>query len=116
QPLLVAPFFVIRLAADGDLSLRPSLRRVIPFLAACLGVTWLAYVSFGPPLVASLGDALTHVYLSGNALNLNWILAYLLHLFRPDVFGTLTQGPAALRHETLLIATTHPLLVLPQRV
>jgi hypothetical protein len=116
QPLIVAPFFVLWVAADGDRAFGPSLRRVASFLAGCLGVVALAFAAFGPTLVASLRDALTHNYLSGNALNVNWILGYVLHLLRPDAFGAPVGGPAALRHESLLISTTDPLLILPQRV
>lgn len=86
------------------------------FLAASLGVVGLGYVVFGPTLLASLRDALSHAYLSGNALNVNWIYGYLLHALRPDVFGPLASGPAALKQEALLIATADPLLILPQRI
>lgn len=116
QPLILAPLFVVWLAGAADRSLAPALKRVSAFSASCLGVVLLSYAVFGTTLFASLRDALTHAYLSGNALNVNWIYGYLLHALQPDVFGPLLSGPAALKSEALLIATADPLLILPQRI
>jgi hypothetical protein len=116
QPLILAPFFVIWLAADGDRAFAPALRRIAAFLAGCLAVVGLTLALFGAAVFLTLRDALTHAYLSGNALNVNWIYTWLLHLLQPDVYGALASGPAALRHERLLIATADPLLILPQRL
>jgi hypothetical protein len=116
QPLILAPFFVVWLAADGDRAFWPALRRVLRFVAGCASVVALAFAGFGATLLLTLRDALTHNYLSGNALNVNWIYTWLLHVLRPETFGPLTSGPAALRSEALLIATADPLLILPQRL
>jgi hypothetical protein len=116
QPLILAPFFVLFVAADGDRSLRPALARLLAFGAGGLGVVALALAAFGSGVFATLRDALTHAYLSGNALNVNWIYTWMLHVLRPEEFGPLALGPAALRHERLLIATADPLLILPQRL
>jgi hypothetical protein len=116
QPLIVAPFFVVWAAAHGDRAWRPSLARVAAFGAGSLGVVALTLLVFGATLFVTLRDALTHAYLSGNALNVNWIYTWLLHVLRPDAFGPLAYGPSALRNETLLIATADPLLILPQRL
>jgi hypothetical protein len=35
---------------------------------------------------------LTHKYLSGDALNFNWVLMYLLHVFAPERYGKLYDG------------------------
>lgn len=116
QPLIILPFFVIWLAADGDRAFGPSLRRIAAFLGGCLAVVALVLAIFGSAVFSTLRDALTHAYLSGNALNVNWIYTWLLHVLRPETYGALASGPAALRHESLLIATVDPLLILPQRL
>ena len=36
------------------------------------------------------------MYLSGNALNLNWIITHFLHVFNPDRYGALIDGQAEL--------------------
>ena len=105
-----------RVCAATAALLAPAARRVASFLLGLSGVVAVTLLVFGPTLVLTLRDALTHAYLSGNALNVNWIYTWLLHVLRPETFGPLATGPAALRHETLLIATADPLLILPQRL
>ncbi len=58
----------------------------------------LTLSTFGvTPLFKSLKGALGHGFhgiLSGNALNFNWILTHVLHVFYPDRFGSLVEGRA----------------------
>jgi hypothetical protein len=97
QPVILAPFAVVYLtgikslgrfkAVDG----KPLLASVgLPsalFLAPVLGV-------FGLEVALAFGRASFHSYLSGNALNLTWIMTYFLHVCLPDRFGPLVDGRA----------------------
>src|SRR5262249_38730241 len=46
------------------------------------------------PVLRAFQAALSHKNLSGNALNLNWIVTYFLHTLRPNQFGGLQNGLA----------------------
>lgn len=45
-------------------------------------------------------------FLSGNALNLNWVITHFLHVFDPDRFGSLVNGQAK-----LILAQNAPLKI-----
>ena len=71
-----------------------------------VGVTLLI---FGVrPVFGSLKAALTHNFLSGNALNFDWILTHVLHVFDPDQFGGLVAGEAQYIYTTLTEVSLGP--------
>jgi hypothetical protein len=52
-------------------------------------------VAFGPgPVLKAFDSALSNPFLSGNALNLNWIVTHFLHVWDPNQFGGLQNGLA----------------------
>ncbi len=121
QPLIIAPFvgwycltawrrpprgLPSRLAApvwDTALLVTP------PLALGALGV----WGGWGAPIVASLGQAIAHPYLSGNALNLNWLATHALRALAPDTFGGLEGGLARyiLTDNPLLLAWSKPLFI-----
>jgi hypothetical protein len=98
QPILIGPFIAIYLVGiQDDLGQwkhwmrRIGLQVVLPASA----VTALTLAVFGAlPVLHAFKAALSHTYLSGNALNLNWIVTYFLHTWRPNDFGGLRNGLA----------------------
>jgi hypothetical protein len=96
QPLIIAPFLLLQATslskghgndwrAIGGVWLR--------LIAPALGVILLAVVTFGyQPIAASLHDALNHRFLSGNALNFNWLVTYLLRALHPEEYGAIVNG------------------------
>jgi len=98
QPLIIAPFIVLyildlRQAERWKLSslLRIFIRLLAPG-AVLLGLT-LSIFGFSPTWEA-FRASLSHHYLSGNALNFNWILTHFLHVLKPGEFGGLIEGQA----------------------
>jgi hypothetical protein len=101
QPLILAPFLAVHLARDHH-----ALRRALLPAAAVLLVT--ASV-FGPSAMAQTWlTATSNDYLSGNALNFNWILTHALHLLYPVKFDGLVHGVASNIRTTSLAVTLAP--------
>jgi hypothetical protein len=58
-----------------------------------LVIVALTGLAFGAvPILESLSRAFSHNFLSGNALNFNWIITHFLHVFYPRQFGPLING------------------------
>jgi hypothetical protein len=90
QPLIVAPFIAIYLLQISDLqSLWGSLARSSFWkLVMVTGVTILAVtLLFGYTPLLSLRNAMGHLYLSGNALNVPWIVGCLVTLLLSSSFS-----------------------------
>ena len=66
-------------------------------------------------LIDSLTQAMSHAYLSGNALNLPWLGQAALRLVAPATYGPLPRGHAILTSEAWLVPTLDPWIVLPFR-
>jgi Gpi18-like mannosyltransferase len=98
QPIIIAPFLGMYILEIKHVRhwrqinvkrlighvLIPAVAIVIPTLSV-FGVV---------AVLASLKHAATHDFLSGNALNFNWILTHWLRVFYPGRFGGLIQGQA----------------------
>jgi hypothetical protein len=93
-PLILAPFLVVYVIREtGGIkqwktTLTVLLRDAVLPAAVLVGTTALA---FGQRLWESFLVAGIHTGLTGNALNYNWFVAYILHLIQPDRFGPI-QG------------------------
>jgi hypothetical protein len=90
QPLIIAPFIAIYLLQISDVrSLWGSLTRSLFWkLVMIIGMTILAVtLLFGYTPLLSLKNAMGHLYLSGNALNMPWIAGCLLTLFPSPSFS-----------------------------
>jgi hypothetical protein len=106
QPLIFLPAIFIYLFTHQ--SIRTLWLRV--FLPAS-GVVLIFLLIFKIELLTALARALFyHHQLSANAANLNWLLTYLLHVFKPEEFGPLVNGRAD------FISTTNPAIWLPSRI
>jgi hypothetical protein len=95
QPLVLAPFLAIYLVgmpASGDwrqaVVKRLGWRVILPAALMALG-TWAI---FGKDVVDALAIGLTNNFLSGNALNLNWIVTFGIRTLNPNWFGGLSGG------------------------
>lgn len=100
QPLIIAPFIALyilgidRLSDWKQIDLRGILKKI---LIPALGILALTFILFGiKPVITAFSYASDHHYLSGNALNLNWILTHFLHVFKPGQYGPLINGQAEL--------------------
>jgi len=57
----------------------------------------LVFLSFGAkPVITAFIYGTDHHYLSGNALNMSWVLTHFLHVIKPETFGPLVNGQADL--------------------
>jgi hypothetical protein len=98
QPIILAPFIAVYILDIKQI----TLWRQIDFkkisrsgLLPAIAILFLTLLVFGTvPVLMSLARALNHGFLSGNALNFNWILTHLLHTFYPEKFGGLIDGQA----------------------
>jgi hypothetical protein len=114
QPTIIAPFIALHLwnllygPYESPPTERRSTGRILIPVAAVVAPTVLL---FGiAPIWGALVNATSHSFLSGNALNINWILTHWLHVYRPAQFGGLEQGQAA------YIRTSLPSIVLAPRL
>jgi Gpi18-like mannosyltransferase len=115
QPIIIAPFIILyildikQVAQWRQIEFKKLFRGVL-FPTVVILVVTLSI--FG---VAEVGQAfmasLSHNYLSGNALNFNWLVTHFLHVFYPDQFGSLVKGQANLIVTTSLKVTLIPKLL-----
>jgi len=102
QPLIIAPFLVLHALSIRSPSddMRPSFwRRVAELAGPAMVVLLVTGGIFGAaPLLRSLSRALQHTYLSGTALNFNWLVTSYLEFFRPELYGGLRDGMVQLIH------------------
>ncbi len=96
QPLIIAPFICLYLLDVSHFE-RASFKRLGPRIwrlaAPALAIMVPLGIAFGLPILESLRAAMTFdQMLSGNALNLNWLYTFFLHLLAPDRFGPLKDG------------------------
>src|SRR5947209_6898801 len=115
QPLIILPFvslYVFRSARHSETGTRGIKRQFVPFIASALLVAVPLLLVFGVPAVFdSLKRALTyHKFLSGYALNLEWIETWALHLFNPEKYGALINGAIE------AFITRDPLLIWPNKI
>jgi hypothetical protein len=96
QPLIIAPFMVVYLLGVEDIRQWRQLdgkKILLQLILPAAGVTALAALVFGPqPLWLAFRASLGHPYLSGNALNLNWVITHFLHVLAPNQYGALQNG------------------------
>ena len=113
QPLLIGPFIAIYLVGIQDNLGRWEkwVRRIgLQALLPAIAVTALTLAVFGAqPVLQAFKAALGHKYLSGNALNLNWIVTYFLHISRPNEFGGLQNGLA-----TYILTESQEITLIPR--
>jgi hypothetical protein len=73
QPAIIGPALLVYLYRAGRLRFR--------IVAPSLVLAALVALLFGPALVSALGRAAGHRYLSAQALNFNWLLAFGINVF-----------------------------------
>ena len=104
QPVLAAPFialYILNMRSWNDI-LQPNWRRIGSGLLGGLCVLGTFMAFFGLATFMPLSNAMNtfgnNAYMnmtpSGNAMNVNWILTHLLHVWRPEQFGPLDHGAA----------------------
>lgn len=97
QPLVLTPLFfgfIFDIRQRIYLSLRNSIKFGIGFLPLYLTVWIIFWLTAGGPerILFSLKFFLHPPNLSGNALNLSWVLTYFLHIFSPETYLPLRNG------------------------
>jgi hypothetical protein len=101
QAAIIAPFIAVHLwnLAYGPHAFPPTERRpgrligriVLP---AVLVLATTVLIFGAAPVWQALRLATSDSFLSGNALNINWILTHWLRVYRPEQFGGLVNGQA----------------------
>jgi len=106
QPLIIAPFialYLLDINKLGDwkkIDFKGIIKRVV---IPCFAIISVIFIFFGiKPILEAFLNATNHAYVSGNALNLNWVITHFLHVYSPQQFGPLENGQA------LLIRTLDP--------
>lgn len=98
QPMIIAPFCLLYILGIQNIREMRQLDYSSLFGKVALPVAVLAIstvVTFGlVPVLKAFYHALTHEFLSGNALNLNWIVTHFLHVWDPNQFGGLQNDLA----------------------
>jgi hypothetical protein len=119
QPLAIAPLIGVYLLGVAEIRnwRQIDFKRVARIAAQVLvpaGLIGIAAVGvYGArPLFASLRIGLSEDFLSGLALNFNWILTYWLHVTDPARFGGLIDGMAQVIHAPDMVLVPHVLFYL----
>jgi hypothetical protein len=97
QPVLIAPFIALYiLGVDHPRQWREiePKRLLLSILPAGAVLGLVVFIFHPTPVWQAFQASLSHQYLSGNALNFNWILTHFLRVFSPDRFGGLVDGTA----------------------
>jgi len=94
QPGILGPFAVAYIA--GRLYRADQRRWIVPaattLVLPAIVIPGIIYAAFGPVLIGAFRYAANNIFVSGNALNLNWIYTVLLHVLDPGRFGALGAG------------------------
>ena len=99
QPLIIAPFillYILDVKQWDDwkrINVKNLALRIVLPAAVLLGLTLLIFGA-GPVWDAFRASA-SHNYLSGNALNANWIYTHFIRVFSPEQFGGLVNKQAS---------------------
>lgn len=114
QPLIIAPFivlYILNISQIGQWKQIEFKRLLLKILLPVAMILVAIFCIFGVDEVALSLFRITsmHPYLSGNALNLNWITTHFLHVFYPDRFGGLINGEAS-----FIVNTSPKLTVIPR--
>jgi hypothetical protein len=98
QPIILAPFifvYLLNIKRVGDWRQIDFKRLAWQVLWPGLVILIFTFLTFGVlPVLGSLRLAFSHNFLSGNALNFNWVITHFLHVFYPRQFGPLINGQA----------------------
>lgn len=89
QPLILAPFFLLFFARKFVAGQRVFALQFLGVGALGVLVCWSI---FGNALVIAFQRAMSHQFLSGNAINFPWLMTHVLHLTDPGRFGPLDDG------------------------
>jgi hypothetical protein len=94
QTLILAPFVVA--FAIETLRRKGSKAQIAQMVAPAAAIIAVIFLVFGRDLVLSGVRAASHNYISGNALNVGWLVTHWLRAAHPDWFGPLqSDGSAA---------------------
>jgi hypothetical protein len=99
QPVILLPVFAVWLAGiDSPRAWRRIDWRAVMegTIGPAIALSGLALIAAGRPLAVALKSATTHVYFSGDALNVCWIITHWLRVYRPEAFGGLSGGLAGI--------------------
>ena len=99
QPIIILPFIVIYIIDINKLKEWKKINfkeLIIKILSPAIIILIIIISIYGfratrDSLILALSEK---SFLSGNALNFNWILTHFLHVFQPDKFGSLVNGKA----------------------
>jgi hypothetical protein len=95
QPLILAPFigiYVLAVARGGSGSRGNLWRMIAPFVLSAIAVVIPVFAFFGTTTFDALRRIAGYRYISGNALNLGWIVTWALRVLQPDEYGALESG------------------------
>jgi len=95
QPLIIAPFillFLIKINKISEIKKIEWLNLIKKVFVPGFLIILLIFMVFGKHLFISFIAATKHNFLSGNALNFNWVFTYFLKIFFSDKFGSLNDG------------------------
>lgn len=98
QPIIIFPFIAIYLLNIRKVEewKKIDIKRLLKnVLFPGIVITILTLSVYGVPAIYNaLHNALNENFLSGNALNFNWIITHFLHVIHPEQYGGLIKGQA----------------------
>ena len=95
QPLIILPFAVLsilNISSIRDWKKIDLTKMIVKIVLPALVIISFTIFFFRSSLFKSFDMTLNHTYLSGNALNFNWIMTYLLLSIYPETHGDFFNG------------------------
>ena len=92
QPIIIVPFiclYIFRIDSLKDFA-HLDRYRLVRIAAPSIAIMLIVLLIFGGSFPRAFLNAGNEDYLSGFALNLNWVLSFLLHVFEPERYNPLT--------------------------
>jgi hypothetical protein len=92
QPIIIAPILIIYVS-EYNLKNKINFRNIKHAFVAIFFVSLMIIGTYGfLPIVKSLYVSINHNYLSGNALNYNWIITWFLKTYDSASYGNIING------------------------
>lgn len=112
QPLIIAPFlavYLLNITRLRDWRQIPFAQLGVQVVLPVVGVLGLCTYLWRSSLLRAFSSALSHKYLSANALNFNWLLTYATRISMPEHYGGLAQDG-----QVTAFLTTAPFTLVPR--
>ena len=95
QPIIIVPFliiYILDIKDIKDLKEKNFIEFLLKIILPTFCIICIIFLYYGSSILISFIELFHTRTLSGQALNMSWIITYFLHIFSPHQFGPLVHG------------------------